>query len=80
MGRQNKIQVSDADSRFYDVNIIFYETIFSFPNKIRIDETEAETKDRLNNWEDFLEKADETGKPPAKKVEVEQTTTAAENQ
>lgn len=55
----------------------------------RIDETEAETRDRLNNWDEFLETAPETNqpaaekaeaKPTAEKSEVEPTTIAVESQ
>lgn len=52
-----------------------------FCSKIsRIDETEAETKDRLNNWEEFLEKAEDVAEPATEKSEAEQSTTATETQ
>lgn len=54
--------------------------MFVFKNLIRIDETEAETKDRLNNWEEFLEKADDVAKPTIENSETEQATTATETQ
>lgn len=70
-------------------NILRSNFFFNFFLLFRIDETEAEKRDRLNNWDEFLEKAPETNqptaekteaKPTAEKAEVEQSTIAVESQ
>lgn len=47
--------------------------------RYRVDETEAEEKDRLSNWEEFLEKDEETEKSEKadEKAVAEEPTAAA---